>query len=144
MKTDKGTTMLITQDQLPMVAIPSLNDTHLEEILIMNRLETAVKSNNIEAIPEILNALLEHTTMHFFDEEEMMEEALFPDLQVHKAEHDRHLRELKSLTEYFQKHQDPRAIAAYVEGNLVPWFIHHTQTMDSAMALFLKQGSTIS
>lgn len=133
---------MITQEQLPMVAIPSMNDTHLEETFIINRLESAAKNNDIKAIPQILKELQEHTARHFSDEEDMMEKAQFLEYQTHKAEHDRHLKELKSLTEYFEKHQDPRAISAYVEGNLISWFIYHTETMDSVMARFLKESSS--
>lgn len=129
---------MITLEQLPLVAMPSMNDTHLEEILIINRLETAAKNNNIESVPEILKELLEHTAMHFLNEEDMMEEALFPAFKMHKSEHDRHLHELKSVIKYFEKHKDTRAISAYIEGNLTPWLKHHIETMDTMTALFLQ------
>lgn len=134
--------MLITQEQLPMVALPSMNDTHLEETLIINRLHAAAKDNNTQAVSEILQELLEHTSMHFLNEEEMMEEALFPAFQKHKSEHDRHLHELKSVIKYFEEHKDTKAISAYIEGNLKPWMIHHIETMDTMTAIFLQPGST--
>lgn len=129
---------MITQEELPMVAMPSMNDTHLEEILIINRLETAANNNNIEEVPVILKELLEHTAMHFSGEEDMMEEALFPAFKMHKSEHDRHLHELKSVIKYFDEHKDTRAISAYIEGNLAPWLKHHIETMDTMTALFLE------
>lgn len=139
---NKGTKTLITLEQLPIVAIPSMNDTHLDETLIINRLETAAKDNNTEAVPEILKELLEHTATHFLVEEDMMEEALFPAFKTHKSEHDRHLHELKSVMKYFEEHKDTRAISAYVEGNLTPWTLHHADTMDRMLALFLEEGAT--
>ena len=129
---------MITLEQLPIVAIPSMNDTHLDETLIINRLETAAKDNNTEAVPEILKELLEHTATHFFDEEDMMEEALFPAFKTHKSEHDRHLHELRSVIKYFEEHKDTRAISAYIEGNLTPWLKHHIETMDTITAQFLQ------
>jgi len=131
---------LITQDQLPMVAKPSMNDTHLEEILIINKLESAALDNDVQAVAQILNELLEHTAIHFFDEEEMMEETLFPALKMHKSEHDRHLHELKSVIRYFDEHKDTTAISAYIQGNLTPWLINHIETMDTMTAKFLEQG----
>jgi hemerythrin len=125
-----------------MVAMPSMNDTHLEEILIINKLDDAAKNNETETVHEVLNELLEHTAMHFFDEEDMMEEALFPAFKMHKSEHDRHLHELKSIIQYFEKHKDTAAIHAYIEGNLTPWLINHIETMDTVTAMFLQQGST--
>ena len=130
---------MITQEQLPMVAMPSMNDTHLEEILIINRLESAASENEIEAVDAVLKELLEHTDMHFSDEEDMMEEALFPAFKMHKSEHDRHLHELRSIIKYFEEHKDTAAISAYIKGNLTPWLINHIQTMDTMTAKFLQQ-----
>jgi len=134
--------ILITQERIPMLAIPSMNDTHLEETLIINKLDVAVSNNELEAITEILKELLAHTSMHYFDEENMMKESLFPAYKTHKEEHDRHLGELQSVITYFEKHQDPRAIYAYIEGNLTPWILHHADTMDRMLALFLEEGAT--
>ncbi|MBC8237019.1 MAG: hemerythrin family protein [Helicobacteraceae bacterium] len=133
---------MITQEQLPMVAIPSMNDTHLEEIIIVNKLDNAAKNNDISAVSEILNELLEHTIEHFSTENEMMEKAKFPAYDTHKAEHDRHLHELKALVKYFEKTKDPRAITIHIEGNLEKWLIHHIQTMDTVTAQFLAQNHT--
>jgi len=132
----------MTQEQLPMVVMPSMNDTHLEEMLIINRLGAAAKEGDIDAVSKALEELLKHTTIHFANEEDMMEDAHFPAFKTHKSEHDRHLHELKSIIKYLQEHQDTNAVAAYIEGNLTPWMIHHIETMDTATALFLEQGSS--
>ncbi len=133
---------MITQEQLPMVALPSMNDTHLEEILIINRLDTAARNDDIEAVSAILKELVEHTSIHFSDEEDMMEEALFPAYKMHKSEHDRHLNELRSIIKYFEKNKDTRAIYAYIEGGLTPWLIHHIKTMDTMTAQYVESGSS--
>jgi hemerythrin len=130
---------LITQEQLPMVAIPSMNDTHLEEMLIINKLEKAARSRDIDGVADALDELLEHTLVHFSNEDKMMEEAKFPAYATHKAEHDRHLHELKSLVKYFAKNREPNAVIAYIDGNLVRWMIHHIETMDTVTANFLKE-----
>lgn len=130
---------MIAQEQLPMVAVPSMNDTHLEEILIINKLDSAVKNSEILAIKEILFELIEHTSKHFSDEEKMMIETNFSEHLAHKAEHARHLNELHSLVKYFEKHEEPKAISAYIEGSLTPWLVHHVNTMDSTMAQFVQQ-----
>lgn len=130
----------MTQEQLPMVAIPSMNDTHLEEMIIINKLEAAVSENDIELVAQILRELLEHTIVHFSSEEDMMVENSFPAYQPHKSEHDRHIKELKSLIRYFDEKRDTKAIYAYVEGNLKSWMVHHVETMDTATALFLTNA----
>lgn len=132
---------MITQDSLPMVAIASMNDTHLEEILLINRLESVAREEDIEQISAVLLTLLEHTKVHFSGEEEMMQETNFPAFEMHKNEHDRHLGELKSLVSKFDETGDVRAIIVYIEGYLTPWLKHHIETMDTMTALYLQQSS---
>lgn len=134
---------MITLDQIPILAIPSINDTHLEESLIINRLEGAVSNEKIDDVYLILRELLEHTRLHYFDEEELMEKILFPAFRIHKKEHDRHLGELKSVIEYFDKHKEPGAVHAYIEGNLSAWTLHHANTMDRELALFVKESDML-
>jgi len=43
-----------------------MKDTHLEDILIINKLDIAVSDNDMEAVSEILNELLAHTRHAFF------------------------------------------------------------------------------
>jgi len=132
---------LIRLEQIPVLALPSMNDTHLEESLIINRLEIAVSDNDIDDVFLILRELLEHTRLHYVNEEDMMEKTLFPEFKTHKKEHDRHLSELKSVIEYFDRHKDPKAVHAYIEGNLSAWTLHHADTMDRTLALFLEESS---
>ena len=131
---------MITQEQLAMLAIPSMNDTHLEEILIINTLESAAQKNNAEEVLQTLKELLAHTELHFSNENKLMRESHFPDFAAHKAEHDRHLHELKSLIKYFSQRKESNAILAYIQGNLVGWSLHHVATMDKEMATFLKEN----
>lgn len=133
---------MITQEELPMVAVPSMNDTHLEESLLINKLEDAAQSSNIKLTLEMLKELLEHTTTHFAQEESIMQESGFFEYNSHKAEHDRHLNELKSIIKYFDERRDPNAIMAYIKGNLKAWMIDHVKTMDTVMAEHSKSKNS--
>ncbi|MBN2816468.1 MAG: hemerythrin family protein [Campylobacterales bacterium] len=129
---------MIVQEQLPMVAVPSMNDTHLEEMIIVNRLESAARSGDIQSVEKILQEFHEHSIEHFTSEETLMKESGFPAFHVHKAEHDRHLHELEALRKYFDTNRDTKAIVAYLDGNLVKWIIHHIQTMDTVSAMHIQ------
>ncbi len=124
-----------------MVTIADMNDTHLEEMLLINRLETAVMEEDLEAVSKTLQELIEHTSIHFCDEEKKMEETAFPEFKSHKGEHDRHLHELDSIASYFKKNKDTHALSAYIRGNLGPWFLHHIETMDTMTAAYLQQAA---
>lgn len=132
---------MIQLEDLPVVALTSMNDTHLEEVELINKLEEAAKSNDLKAIETLLEALIAHTQEHLTHEEVMMKEKGFPVYEGHKAEHDRHRHELGSVLSYFKEHQDPRAVSAYIEGTLTPWLLHHTKTMDTLTAQFLASKS---
>jgi len=129
---------LITLEQLPMVEIISMNDTHLEETLIINKLENAANSNELDAVLQSLNELLSFTTSHYKEEETLMQDALYPELKAHKDEHDKHIHEIKSVIKYFKERQDAQAITAYVNGTLVAWTLNHIKTMDIPMAKYVK------
>ena len=133
---------MTTYEELPMVAIPSMNDTHLEEMLIISKLDIAIANSDVATIAKLINELLEHTTIHFANEEAIMKESQYPDYQAHKSEHDRHLQELTSLVGYFERTKEPKAIYAYSKGNLTPWRIHHIQTMDTTMAEHFSKKHT--
>ena len=129
-------------EELPIVLVRSMNDTHLEEMTIMNKLSSAVRNDNEISILKTLQELIEHTNIHFITEEKLMEEIEFPNFNAHKSEHERHLRELKSVKTYFEKHKESRAVYAYLEGNLKSWTIHHIETMDTEAAKFIKGKSS--
>ncbi len=134
---------MITQDQLPMVAMASMNDTHLEDIIIINKLSAALENKDVTLTSATLAELVEHTIAHFSGEEEMMREKKFPPYPVHKGEHDRVLNELKSIAQQFDagtEEKDFRLISAYVDGSLIPWLINHIQTLDTVTAAFLETG----
>ena len=131
---------MITQEQLPMVAMPSMNDTHLEDIIIVNRLSSAIDTQDSEEVAKIFAELVEHTIVHFSGEEEMMREKMFPPYPVHKGEHDRALNELKSVANHFYESKDLDFAKQYVEGKLIPWLIQHIETLDTVTAVFLTQG----
>jgi len=131
---------MITQDQLPMVAMPSMNDTHLEDILIINRVSKYVEMNDAQSVSATLKELVTHTIAHFSGEEEMMREKMFPPYSVHKGEHDRALDELKTITLNFEKNKDVRAVGEYITSILTPWLIQHIETLDTVTAMFLQNG----
>ena len=132
---------MITVEQLPMVAISSMNDTHLEETILVNKLQESAKAGNVAEVTSVLQELLAHTKEHFRGEEEMMQESGFSAFAMHKGEHDRHLNELNALIKYFDTNRDTKAITAYVDGNLVRWLLHHIETMDTVTALHIQKSA---
>ena len=131
---------MITQEELPMVAMASMNDTHLEDIIIINQLTAAAENKDADAASQIFAKLVAHTIEHFSGEEAMKREKNFPPYPVHKGEHDRVLKELKAVEQRFNEEKDFELIKAYVEGALAPWLLDHIKTLDTVTAQFLENG----
>lgn len=133
---------MIAQEQLPMVAMPSMNDTHLEDVILINQLSSAAASKNFAATKIFLEELVEHTISHFSGEEAMMKEHNFPPFAIHKAEHDRVLKELSNITRIFSEGEgDFSLVTSYVDGSLIPWLLNHIETLDTVTAMFLVNAT---
>ena len=131
---------MMTQEQLPMVAMASMNDTHLEDIILFNRLSGVIAQRDIEAISQVLNELLEHTIEHFSGEEKMMLEKEFPPYSMHKGEHENALANMREEITLWNQNHDFNRIGHYANVTLPQWLIQHVSTLDMVTAQFLVTG----
>jgi len=127
----------MTQEQLPMVALASMNDTHLEDVIMINELARLIDNRETDAITLKLNELVNHTVEHFAGEEKMMLEKGFPPYQMHKTEHDKALSQMKEVVEHWKKHKDFNALDHYIKVFMPAWLVQHVSTMDTVTARFL-------
>lgn len=131
---------MIEPQYLPMLRTASMNDTHFEEMMLINQLSSAIQNADVEEINDIFTQLLEHTQNHYRHEEEMMLEKKFPPYPAHKEEHDNSLAEMRQEASSFNETENIEAARVYVEENLAPWFLRHTETMDQVTSLFLENS----
>ena len=131
--------MLITQEQLPIIEISSMNEMHNEEIELITKLHAAAKDNETEAALKLLNELIEHTVTHFLHEERLMQESEYPDYHMHQHEHAKQLMDIQSMRSFFEMTNDTQAVAAYMHDTLTPWIIEHVENWDSPASEFLKE-----
>lgn len=123
-----------------MVNTPSMNDTHFETMLLINKLSAALQSADTDAVNTVFDELIEHTQEHCKNEEEMMQEKKFPPFLAHKEEHDEALDDMQKAASGFAKTKDIDAARKYLESNLTPWFLKHTETMDAVTSMFLENS----
>ena len=131
---------MITPEQLPMVHTPSMNDTHFDTMLLINKLSTAIKSTNVDTINKVFIELIDHTKEHYKEEEEMMVEKKFPPYLAHKEEHDIALDDMKKAATEFTNTENLENAEKYIALNLTPWFLQHTETMDAVTSMFLENS----
>lgn len=123
-----------------MLRTPSMNDTHFESVQLINQLSAAVQNADADEIAETLGALIEHTKVHYRQEEAMMLEKKFPPYPAHKEEHDGSLEAMQAAASAFTQTKDVEALRKYIDFDLVPFFLKHTETMDQVTSLFLENS----
>lgn len=131
---------MIYEEQLPMVAMPQMNDTHLEEVILINRIDAAIAARDAERVGALLEELLAHTVVHFETEEAMMREQRFPPYLMHKSEHDRALGEMRIHVGAWKEQGDFALLERYIGDALPQWIVQHVGTMDMVTANFLVNG----
>ena len=86
---------LLTWDHTCAVGVRAMDDQHGILMDTVNELRQAlVRGSGREQLSELLDRLIEFTRMHFWSEEQLMEQSGFPGLAEHRAEHHRMLAQM--------------------------------------------------
>jgi len=139
---DKTEPYMIELNTIPLVHIDSMNETHLEEVEIINTLLSQLHSEaDFDSISKIFEELLEHMQEHFATEEKMMKEAHYPSFNMHKADHDKVLNQARYAEMQWRNRKEVDALKEYIEEEVIPWLDQHIKAMDMPMADFILQVS---
>jgi hemerythrin len=132
----------ITPDNIPLVAIDFMNQTHREEVALVNslmkKLQAAAEEKNDDGITESLTQWLAHTEAHFQRENELMLEINFPPYLVHSGEHENAINLMRSVIQTWKKNMDLQQLTDYVFNQWPEWFMAHVNSMDMVTANFAK------
>jgi hemerythrin-like metal-binding protein len=86
---------LLTWEHTCAVGVRAMDDQHGILMDTVNELRLALMHGcGREQLSEVLDRLIEFTRMHFWSEEQLMEQTGFPGLDEHRAEHHRMLAEM--------------------------------------------------
>ena len=107
---------MINQNDLPLVSIESMNETHFEEIEIINLLLEQINSKEEhEKLSSTLENLLQHMDQHFSSEEELMKESHYPSLNMHKADHGKVINQARYAEMQWRNKKDIEALNEYLQ-----------------------------
>ena len=139
--------MLIDKNRLPIVDMDFMNETHYEDVDLINDLYKNIELYNQDSSLENFENLkmkykewIEHTVNHFATEEEEMVKRGFFAYPFHKGEHDANIEEIKAVWNNFEKSKDILKLKNYIEYDVVNWLINHIKSMDTVTARFFKTG----
>ena len=135
---------MLNKDDIPLVSMDSMNETHFEELEIINSLLEQLKAQaDFDSVSTSLELLLAHMKEHFYGEEKIMQEAQYPSFRMHQADHNKVLNEARYAEMEWRNKKDIEALREYVEENVIVWLDQHIKAMDTPMADFMTQSAKI-
>ena len=139
--------MLINKDSLPLVAMDFMNNTHFEDVDLINEIYEIIEDyeqnktdENFNRLKEVYNDWVNHTIQHFTKEEEEMVRKNFFAYPHHKGEHDKNLNDIKIVWKNFETSKNIEVLKNYIAYDLVNWLVNHIKSMDTVTARFFNTG----
>lgn len=129
---------LLTWNYSCTVGVRAMDDQHGILMDAMNELRQAVAhGGGREQVSELLDRLIEFTRMHFWSEEQLMEQTGFPGLAEHRAEHHSMLAQILQSAHRVQYGQGVQMRPLL--GFLRDWFMEHIEAMDREYGPWLNE-----
>ena len=137
--------MLISHEDIPQVSQKFMNDTHREEVDIINTLFEEILlfengDSSIEKVDAFYQEWVEHTIEHFSTEELEMIEAEFDGFYMHKQAHDNALKHMNEVFDAWEKSREIQILKMYFIEAVPQWLVAHISSMDAMMANFIGGG----
>jgi len=129
---------MIKEENLPKVSFNDMNIVHFEEVAIINELLTAIETQYVKTITEIMEKLLEHMQKHFNYEETMLKNKGFGMFDIHRNDHNRIMGETRMAYMNWRNFKDRDSLKEFIEDDFIEWLKLHIQAMDSVAADFLN------
>jgi hemerythrin len=119
------------------VGVRALDDQHGILMDTMNELRLAlVRGADREQMNELLTRLMEFMRMHFWSEEQLLEQTGFPGLAEHRAEHEKLLSQVRESAHRAQRNENVGMRPLL--GFLRDWYIEHIEGMDQEYGSWLN------
>jgi hemerythrin-like metal-binding protein len=113
--------------------IGSIEHEHRELIALINEIHDRVDSDNHKsAVLEFFGALHAGISSHFALEEVIMRAADYDEYDVHKAEHERLLDDIRDIMDAYDVATDDEYRGTLGQ-HLEDWFLKHFRTMDARL-----------
>lgn len=110
---------------------------HLKLVDMVNMLHDGMKSGTgKEALGLTIGGLISYTESHFADEEHLMEKYAYPNMNEHKFEHEKLVKQVQDLHKQFQSGQTILTLGVMMF--LKDWLIKHIQGDDKKFGTFLN------
>jgi hemerythrin len=128
---------LITWNQSLSVNVKEFDSQHMSLVNMVNKLYDSLEmGKGKDMLGKIINDLINYTTGHFADEEQLMAACAYPERSAHKAEHDNLVNQVLELQKQFMTGQGIIALAVVLI--LKEWLIRHILGDDKKYGAFFR------
>ena len=129
---------LLTWSHACSVGVRAMDDQHGILMDAINALRLAlVRGHGRERISELLDEFIEFVRMHFWSEEQLMEQTGFAGLTEHRAEHHRMLADILQAAHRLQYNENVQLRPMLFD--LHRGFLNHIESMDQKYAPWLHE-----
>lgn len=91
-----------------------------------------------QALVELHSRLDAYTKAHFRDEEKLMRDSGYPELDQHRRQHQGFQKRMAELRQEILEQGPTLMVLVQTNKTLVDWLIHHVQTQDQKVGEFLQ------
>lgn len=132
-------TYQLTEENL--TGIQQIDNQHQLIVDLMNELDAHLANGQAdpEVVARTLRLLVSYTGTHFREEEKLMAQHNYPDLEAHRAYHEKLLKRISSL-EYMAKNDMPNT-GHEILHLLREWLYSHIMGTDMKYVPYVEDGS---
>lgn len=123
------------------VGVTAMDEDHRKLLNLINHLQMAIHYHTGEAFEkEALDELIAYTRYHFQQEEALMQQHGYPELEAHKVQHREMITKAEEFVGQYQQqgHKALATVADYLKG----WLLNHINGTDQGYASFLQGKSS--
>lgn len=127
--------LYIEWDAKNATGVPVIDEQHRGVIAILNTLHFFIeRKRSQEVFASTLEALVQHSQVHFRTEELLLAEAGYAELERHAAKHRQLFEDLRMVSQEAMRGNDPRPVLAFLRS----WWLNHIREEDLKYVPCLK------
>jgi hemerythrin len=123
------------------VGHPEIDQQHRELFRRLDALVEAMAAGDRKEIGLLFEFLGGYVVEHFGEEERLMQESAFPGQTIHKAAHERFVRDYQALRKLFEDNGPTAAVVIKTKTWIADWLVAHIGATDQQLAKHLLRKS---
>ena len=134
---------LLYAEQVEYLDVEEMQETHEEEIKILNEVESLatdyiINKTHLSELEVKLDEYIAHVKEHFSNEERLMRKYDFPSYEMHKTAHDMFLNDINYAIKQWKNSGDVKKVINFIFKS-PEWIVLHINTVDAPTATYIAR-----